>query len=288
MEKITLIAGKNMPDGSGLVDGLSFSDRNIVVSGNQHEDSLPVKRLTIAERRANLEAYEEEMSREAQTGVCTVEWNKSSPLSARSLVLQGESIYGKMDEAVLYFDEEWYASKADRMDVEEISQSADEMIVCYQYLALEILSYFKKRDPSLGKGTMVFLLKEGPCPADVLLDPSLKNGLNAISSPLVAAASSAFKCFAENIAALYLDSSFVDIVLIHGDNETEGFRRDDETGRWLGTYLDSEDRTTYSSSRRSVKWIKPGDERRAAAPVITPKPEKPARNWGGFRPFHRG
>ena len=126
MEKTILIAGKNMPDAGSFTDGVAFSGRNIIITGPQTDEVQPVKKLTIAERKANQAAYEEEKNLEAKSGICTIEWNKSSPLSARSLVLQTLTIFNRMDEAVLYFDEEWFASKAEKMDSEEIARGCDE------------------------------------------------------------------------------------------------------------------------------------------------------------------
>ncbi len=263
MSKTILIAGKNMPEAGNFTDGVAFSGRNIIVSGTI-ADSEETRKLTIAERKANQEAYEEEKAQEAKSGMCTIEWNKSSPLSARSLVLQTTTIFGRMDEAVLYFDEEWYASKAEKMDSEEIVRGCDEMIAGYQYLALEILNAFQRRETSEGKGKLVFLLKETPNRIDVLKNPSVKDGLSPIASPLVASGAAAFAAFAENMAAVCTDSIFVDVVIVRGDSTMEGFRRDDETGRWLCSYLDSIDSSSTggTSERRDVSWVRPGEKPR--------------------------
>ena len=252
-----------MPEAGNFTDGVAFSGRNIIVSGTI-ADSEETRKLTIAERKANQEAYEEEKAQEAKSGMCTIEWNKSSPLSARSLVLQTTTIFGRMDEAVLYFDEEWYASKAEKMDSEEIVRGCDEMIAGYQYLALEILNAFQRRETSEGKGKLVFLLKETPNRIDVLKNPSVKDGLSPIASPLVASGAAAFAAFAENMAAVCTDSIFVDVVIVRGDSTMEGFRRDDETGRWLCSYLDTIDSSSTggTAERRDVSWVRPGEKPR--------------------------
>lgn len=272
MSNTILIAGKNMPEAGNFSDGVAFSGRNIIVTGNI-SDSEETKRLTIAERKANQAAYEEEKAQEAKSGICTIEWNKSSPLSARSLVLQTTTIYGHMDEAVLYFDEEWYAAKAEKMDSEEIVRGCDEMIAGYEYLALEIINCFQRRETSEGRGRLVFLLKETPDRIDVLRNPAVKDGLSPVASPLVAAGAAAFASFAENLAAVCSDSIFVDVICIRGDGSMEGFRRDDETGRWLCSYLDSFE-SPDKSSRRDVQWVKPGEK---------PRAESSHKKFGFFR-----
>ncbi|MBP3367275.1 MAG: hypothetical protein J6K96_09875 [Treponema sp.] len=258
MEKTILIAGKNMPDAGTFTDGISVSGRNIIVTGPQNRTDEPPKKLTIAERKSNQAAYEEEKNQEAKSGLCTIEWNKSSPLSARSLVLQTITIFGRMDEAVLFFDEEWFASRAEKMDSEEISRGCDEMIAGYQYLAVEIISTFQKKDASEAPGTLVFLLKETPSRADVLHDSTLNNGLRSIASPLVSAGAAAFVSFAENLAAVCADSAFVNVVLVRDSSAAEGYRRDDETGRWLCTYLNSLEDGTQKPGKKTVQWIRPG------------------------------
>lgn len=273
MSKTILIAGKNMPEAGNFTDGIAFSGRNIIVSGTV-ADSEETKRLTIAERKANQAAYEEAKAQEAKSGICTIEWNKSSPLSARSLVLQTATIFGRMDESVLYFDEEWFASKAEKMDSEEIVRGCDEMIAGYQYLALEVLNAFQRRETSEGKGRLVFLLKETPDRIDVLKNPSVKDGLSPIASPLVAAGAAAFASFAENMAAVCSDSIFVDVIIARGDSSMEGFRRDDETGRWVASFLDSYV-SPDSSERNGVAWV---------SPVEKPKEKtEPKKRFGFFR-----
>ena len=69
MEKTILIAGKNMPDAGSFTDGVAFSGRNIIITGPQTDEVQPIKKLTIAERKANQAAYEEEKNLEAKSGI---------------------------------------------------------------------------------------------------------------------------------------------------------------------------------------------------------------------------
>ena len=280
-----LIAGKTMPDAANFAEGVAYSGRNIVVTGIPADLTDQPKRLTAAERKANLEAYEEAKTREAKSGTCTIEWNRSSPLSSRSLVLQTLTIYGGLDEVLLYFDEEWFASRADRMDSEQVSRTADEMIAGFQYLALEAISTFHRRDTAEGPGTLIFLYKQTPSRVDVLRSPGLMDGMSAIASPLVAAASAAFVAFAENLAAVCQESIFVDVVLLRGEGSIEGFRRDDETGRWVCTTLAQ--RT--SSPSKQVRWARPikspPPPAPPAEPVVSVSAKKTRTQGGIFRFF---
>lgn len=259
MESVIIVAGKGMPDVSNLTDGISLSGRRIVATSVEAEDDSPASRLTAAERKNSQTVYEREKAGEAEKGFCVIKWNKASFLSARSLVLQTVTILGKLDETLLYFDEEWYASKAEKMDSEEVSRSCDEMIAGYQYLTLEVLSLFKKRAKEEGPGRLIFLLKETPSRLAVLRTPSLRDGLNVIASPIVSAGKAAFASFAENIAAQSYNSGYADVVLMRGDSGMDGFRRDDETGRWVCLRLKelASAPAEQEDAKTDVSWITP-------------------------------
>jgi len=261
MSKTVLVAGKNSGDADRFSEGFVSLSRQIVeTEAVVFPDEKPVRK-TIAERKAELAAFEEEKTVQAQSGICTFEWNKASALSARNLVLQAENFFGSLDEAVLYFDEEFYASQAEKMDASEISRTCDELILGFQYLAVEVLSRFEKKYTDR-PFALTFILKEGPNVLDVLRSPGIKNGTVSVASPLVAAAASAFASFAENIAALYGDEPYVNIVLVRGDSSMEEARKDDVLSRWLGGFLDSLDELKSKlTARKSTAWIKPGSKK---------------------------
>ena len=249
MEKTILVAGKDMPDGKKFADGLSFSNRNILITGNDIDVPEPSEN--------NDDETSEQMN--VLKGETTAEWNRGSSLSARTLILQTENTYEKMDEAVLFFDEEYFASKADKMDAAECSRTCDDLISGYMYLTLEVLSRFEKKNSGGAPGKLVFVLQEGPCMVDALRSPVLRNGSNSIASPLVASAAGAFNSFAENIAAVYGDMEYVNIVLVRGDKGMEAAKSDDSLAKWLGSYLDSVDELKHKlTAKKSISWVKPG------------------------------
>ena len=244
-----LVAGKDMPSGGKFAEGLTFTNRNILITGTDIE--IP--------ESSNASDGDDLEKGSIKAGVKSVEWNKSSSLSARTLILQAENTYDRIDEAVLYFDEEYFASIAEKMDAAECSRTCDDLISGYMYLTLEILSRFEKKNSSGTPGKLVFLLKEGPCMVDALRAPVLRNGSNSIASPLVAAAAGAFASFAENIAAVYGDTEYVNIVLVRGDNGMEVAKADDSLAKWMGSYLDSVDGLKHKlTAKKSISWIKPG------------------------------
>lgn len=257
MGKTILVVGKNSPDGKKIADGFAFTGRQVVLSSNNISESFE-EEISAEEKKASLDAYDEAKSIEAKSGMCTFEWNRASPVSARTLILQTENTYGKMDEVALFFDEEWYASHSDKIDSEQISRTSDEMIVGYQYLAMEALARFEKKNSS-EPGSLVFLLKEGPSVFDAIKTPGIRNGMRALSSPVVASASAAFSAFAENMAALYGDSPFVNIILVRSEKTSESDSTDEALGKWLGNYLEGvETQKTKLTAKKSCQWIKPG------------------------------
>ena len=257
MSRTILLAGKNGSECEDFADGLLLSSRQVALTGKNTISESGAKK-TQAERKAEVLAFDEEKTQQAETGVCTFEWNKSSSLSSRSIVLETENYFGGIDEAVLYFDEEYFASKSGTIDAEEISRSADELILGYQYLASEVLSRYERKYEDKPR-TLVFLIKECPSLSDAVISPALKNGKNQIASPIVAAAASAFTSFAENIAALYADENFVNVILVRGDINNEESKREEKLAKWLCSYIDSlEDEKQRLSAKKSVQWIKPG------------------------------
>lgn len=247
-----LIAGKDVPAGNDFAEGLLDSSRNVVITGTG----------------ADVELSEEKEASESRKAV-TLAWNKASSLSARSIILQTETSFDKLDETVLYFDEEMYAGLAQKMDPSECSRTADELILGFQYVALEALArYERKRNGEL-PGKLVFLIEECPNMMDAVRSPVLRSGTKAIASPLIASAAGAFTSFAENIAAAYGDAPFVNIVLVRGEKSGE-MAKDDSLAKWLASYLDSVDELKHKlTAKKSIQWVKPG-----------------AKSAGGFSLFH--
>lgn len=236
MKKTILIAGKNLPDGKKLAGAFSKSGRTVMVAAETN----------------NMEESES-----------IIDWNRSSAVSARAVVLEAENRVKGLNEAVLYFDEDFLAKHQGKIDAEECSRNADEQIVSWQYLAFELLSRFEKtylaKSGEAKPGKIVFLLKEGISGAESVKNPALRNGVNAVSGPLVSAAKAAFECFAESVAALYGDRESVNIVLAKAEAGSEIAATDETLGSWLSEYLDSVDELKSKlSAKKSISWVKAG------------------------------
>ena len=238
-----MIAGKNLPDGADLVDGAEVKMRSVAVTAPKGAKPASTP---------NISAFE---------------WTRTSPISARSLVLDAETEFGKIDEAVLYFDEGYYATKFSLLTPQECSESIDEMILGYQYLALEILSRFEKKysmrsgleEEKAPAPKLAFLIKTCASECDVSKDVRLKAITPMAAGPFVAAASAAFTAFAENIAAIYGGREYVTVLLAHGDQNIEVAKRDRSLSEWICSYMDEVDKLKAKLSlKQSLNWIKAG------------------------------
>ncbi len=241
MSKTILIAGKDLPDGSDFVDGAELKMRNIAVTAIRGANPV------------------------ASPNISAFEWHRTSPVNARTLVLDSENAFGKIDEAVLYFDESYYAAKFNLLNPQECSESCDEMILGYQYLTLEILSRFEKKF-SMNSGLeerpipsrLVFLIKTAS-EYEVTKNTALRSSTPMASGPFVAAAAAAFRAFAENITAIYGQRDYVSIILVRGDLTNETAKHDRNLSEWLCTYMDELDSQKNKSSLKQIlTWVKPG------------------------------
>lgn len=244
MEKTILIAGKDQPDVLDFSDGALMTGRNVVSTASSGAHS-----------------------KQAADGAAVVAaWNKTSPVSARTLVLECENYFRRLDEVVFYFDEAFFAEKFEGMSHENCSRGIDEMILSYQYLALEVLNRFEKRFTAgySGEGEfkpakIVFLLKTSPSEYDIYKNNSLRNSVSCAAGPLVGSAASAFAGFAENIAAMYGGRDYVNVILARADVSTELGKNDRSLASWLCGYMDEVDNLKSKlTAKQSVSWVKAG------------------------------
>src|SRR5574344_2828400 len=149
MEKTRLVAGKDMPAGSKFAGGASFAGRSVMMTGVDVD--VPAARAEDGGASAQQEL--------PVAGIAAAEWNRASALSARTLILQTENKYDRLDEVVLYFDEEYFASIAGKTEIGECAQTCDNLILGYQFLTLETLARFEKKNAGGAvPGKLVFVL----------------------------------------------------------------------------------------------------------------------------------
>ena len=221
MEKVFLIAGKEYPSCEDFAHFLNKNGDKVMVAGTGFSE---------------------------QSSVSYAEWNRNSAISARSLVLETETILGQTDIAFILFDTEQYLGKFAKLSMEEISRGIDYLIAGYIQLTMELINRFTK----IGKGNICFLVKKHPSLVDVHKNP--KKIDMAPANPLLSAAESAFFSFAENIAVKYAQSK-IGIQLVdytNLDNEQENLYP------WLVEYLETAFKKPDTNVKNAAKWVVPG------------------------------
>lgn len=207
MSKTMIIAGKDADNCSDFCEVAVSCSRSVVSHGKQEGSS-----------------------------VLCVEWNKASALGARTFVLKAENKFVVIDEAVFFFDCDFFAKQFSTFSMQTIPQAADEMLLGYHYLCQEVLGRYEKKFDQNAK-TLVFLLKT---PREKLAN-------------FVSVYSSAFEQFATCIATAYKDRPFVNVLMVRLDSSNELYNNEAELSRWLCGYLDAR-----SFPKQSVQWIKAG------------------------------
>lgn len=239
MDKTILIAGKDFPDGKDFASAAVLHGEHVVIT-----------------------AAPSDQKQVSEDGSVPIVWNKASALSARSLVISSLNQNGHLDEAVLVFDEEYFAPQYGNPGAAESNRAFDELVLGYQYLAAELLLRFNQRklvglENSSGK--IAFVYKPNPSEADAVRNPNLRISGKVFSKSLVAAAGAAFKAFAENFAASVADSDDVVPVLVDCGKNSEIAKNDSELMSWLCGYFDQiEDMKKPFTAKQKVLWIKPG------------------------------
>lgn len=234
MKKTILTAGKDMPSAGDFADGLAAAGYNVVVAGSAEAD----------------------VSAESSGSIASVSWNRPSSISARSIVLQAENLFGTVDETVLYFDAGIYSSQFTVFSPEECTRSLDTMVSGYEYLTMEMITRLEQRKNT---GKLIFLLKRHPTMEEVLHSAALRSSTASPAGPFVSAAQAAFASFAENTAALAGDKSNVTVVLVSCDANNETAAKDRTLASWLAGYLAAIDNLKNKpGAKQAINWIKAG------------------------------
>ncbi|MBQ1948769.1 MAG: hypothetical protein II367_01270 [Treponema sp.] len=234
MSKNLLIVGKDSASVSDFAEAMTLGDFNVATADDAQ------KRTTSA------------------ASVTSVMWNKSSAVSARSLIIQAETTLGYIDDYIFYFDSPLYAAEYSSFSAENCQKSADEMITSFQYVALEALTRIEqKKSPA----RLIFILKPHPSAKDFVLFPGTKNLTSIPANPFVAASESAFANFAENLAALQTEKENISVLLVTGDNQNETIQKTSALASWLSaTIITQDNQKSKPSPKAALTWIKAGSK----------------------------
>ena len=232
MSKNILIAGKDFPDSEDFAEKIALGEFNVVCSGSMSDEE----------------------ENKSASGISVCQWNRDSAISARSLIIQAETINGFTDNYILYFDAEYFTEKYNSCSTDICARACDSMILGFQYLSLEILNRIQQHK---SPAKIIFLLKTNPTMNEVIHSSALKKMNITPSNPIVSAAEAAFATFAENFAAQVLSEENISVLLITGDQQNETMSSDLNLGSWLKDYINSCDQLKKGIPK-STSWIKAG------------------------------
>lgn len=232
MSKNILIAGKPFPASTDLADSFAINGYNVTAA------STPDNSAT-----------------STGAGTKLAPWNSGSAISARSLLIQAETNFGYTDNAILYFDSDYFVSQFPVFSTDVCSKISDTMICGFQFLTLELLNRIQQKNQ---KCRIIFILKTHPTVCDFAKSSALRKAAVSPASPLVGAAEAAFATFAENIAAISLEHQNLSTLLITGDSQNEFLSDDSTLASWLASTIESLDSAKKES--KSVSWTKAGSK----------------------------
>lgn len=125
--------------------------------------------------------------RQVEPPFLPLEWNPSSPISAKSLVLGAQNRLGKIDEAILVCAPPALRKDLAQVSPQELDSLMDDHIKGWWYLARELVSALRSRKA----GTLALVLSEAPAqgnkddPED-LMGPVIGSAFRSLAQGLLA------------------------------------------------------------------------------------------------------
>lgn len=169
-----------------------------------------------------------------------ISWSRSSPLSAKTLLLEARNVLGGMDSALLVFDAQaFYASVVTGKD--SIPALLDEYIDAYVFLVRETASFFTRQK----RGRLFFALRPFPS----------RSGLPGSPETVFALAEAAFIRLAEETSVYFGTTGSIPVTcpLVRlGDGD------DTEDALWLADKLASPESAKGIGRSGPPRWVKAG------------------------------
>lgn len=227
----TLFIGKDLPDGLELAEAIAASGRKV---------------FGVTRSEAEAINFESE-------NIFATTWNKSSAVSAHSLVIKAETKLEEINEVIFYFDTNYFCSKFELDKSEEIASAVDMMVNGYLYSTTELL---KRIDQKKEKILVSFVLREYPSKLEAL---SSKNSLSVPASGIVSAAQAAFISIAESFSTYVSDRNHLSVMLARCSQTNEIYKNEKLIGDWLSTSMVSvEAMKNHQTVKQASVWNKVG------------------------------
>ena len=207
----TLFIGKDLPDSLSFAEALADSGRSVFCTTKTEADASK---------------FESEK-------IYATTWNKSSAVSAHSVIIQAENKLENLDEVIFYFDAATFCSQFELDRTEDISNGIDSMIAAFTYASTELL---KRIDQRKEKITVLFLVKEYPSKYDML---SSKIAGIVPASTIVSAAQAAFSALAESFSTNVADRDYLSVILAKCAYSNEYYKNEDGIADWVVSSLNA-------------------------------------------------
>lgn len=228
-----LIIGKDLPDGLELAEAFAETGKNV---------------YTASKSESETNNFDSEK-------IFSTVWNKSSAVSAHSMLIKAETKLESLDEVVFYFDTNYFCSKFELDKSEDIANAVDQMINAYLYSTAELL---KRIDQRKEKIIVSFLIREYPSKLEAL---STKNTITLPSSAIVSAAQQAFISLAESFSTNVADRNYLTVLLANCNLSNEFYKNEKSIAVWLTTSMEAlKNQKNPQSVKQASTWNKVGSK----------------------------
>ena len=207
----TLFIGKDLPDGLSFAEALADSGRSV---------------FSTAKSEADASKFESET-------IFATTWNKSSAVSAHSVIIRAETKLEALDEVIFYFDASHFCSQFELDRTEDLSNGIDTMISGFLFSTNELL---KRIDQCKETISVLFLVKEYPSKYEMI---SSKTAGIVPASTIVSAAQAAFCALAESFAANSGERDYLSVVLAKCTFTNELYKNEDAIADWVVSALNT-------------------------------------------------
>ncbi len=228
-----LIVGKDFPDGLEMAEAFASSGRSV---------------FGVAKAEADINSFESE-------NIFASTWNKSSAVSAHSLIIKAETKLNHIEEVLFYFDTSFFCSKFEIDKTEEISNAVDVMMNAFFYSTSELL---KRIDQRKEKILVSFLVREYPSKCEML---NSKAPVSLPAAGIVSAAQQAFISTAETFAANVSERNYLSVLLAKCPLNNDYYKSEKQIAEWLAQSMVSiRAMKNPQSVKQATTWNKVGSK----------------------------
>ena len=229
----TLFLGKDLPDGLGFAEVLADSGRSV---------------FGIAKSEADAAKFDSEK-------IYATTWNKSSAVSAHSVIIRAETRLETFDEVVFYFDAANFCTQFEIDRTEDISNAVDTMLNGYLFATNELLKRLDQRKELV---SVVFLVKEYPSKYELI---SSKAAGIVPASTIVSAAQAAFCALAESFSTNVADRDYLSVILAKCAYSNELYKNEDAIAEWtISAFNTVKTMKNPQTVKQATTWNKVGSK----------------------------